>query len=98
MKITQRIQVVVFLLGLAGCGLFIALLLRYGVPEIVAAMSTAGRGGVLVVAIHSLPLLLDTLSWQVLFPAGVRPPLGSLLWMRWVSEAINTLLPTAQLG
>jgi len=34
----------------------------------------------------------------MLFRAGESPVFGRLLWARWISEAINALLPVAQVG
>ena len=54
--------------------------------------------GLLVVAIfHLAPLLIDSLAWQRLFPEQ-PPSFFTLLWIRWIGESINDLLPVAQIG
>ncbi len=43
-------------------------------------------------------MALANLSWRELLPRESRPGALALLWIRWVRESINTLLPVAQLG
>lgn len=45
-----------------------------------------------------VPIGLNAVSWQVLFPLEWRLPLRSMLRFRWIGEAINGLLPAAQVG
>ncbi len=66
-------------------------------------LGVLARAGVLgtlaVLAIHLPQMLCSTLGWQaVAAPAGSRPPLRTLLWLRWIREAVNNLLPLAQVG
>lgn len=49
-------------------------------------------------AYRVVTLVLNTRSWQLLLPPGERPPFLTLLRLRWIGEAINTLLPVAQVG
>jgi putative membrane protein len=70
----------------AGLALALWLLHSYGTARIVAVLARAG-------------VLCSTLGWQaVAAPAGSRPPLRTLLWLRWIREAVNNLLPLAQVG
>jgi putative membrane protein len=43
-------------------------------------------------------LALHTGSWRLLIPPGARPRFRRLLRLRWIGEAINSLLPMAQVG
>lgn len=43
-------------------------------------------------------MAMANLSWRELLPRENRPGTLALLWIRWVRESINTLLPVAQLG
>lgn len=88
----------VFLFWAAGLALFIALISYQGAAEVAKALSAAGWGLVLVVAYRLVPMLTDTISWQTLLPKVQRRPFRELYWMRWIGDAINTLLPVAQVG
>jgi uncharacterized membrane protein YbhN (UPF0104 family) len=47
---------------------------------------------------RAVTLALYARSWQVLLPADGRPRFLALLRLRWIGEAINALLPAAQVG
>jgi putative membrane protein len=99
MKAPVKIQIIVWLLGLAGAALFTVLLLRQGLPQVGAAFAAAGWAIAAVVLYHfAVPLFLDTLAWWVLFPKSDRLPLRKLLWMRWIGESVSTLVPSAAVG
>jgi putative membrane protein len=99
MKAPGKIQIIVWLLGLAGAALFTVLLLRQGLPQVGAAFAAAGWAIGAVVLYHfAVPLFLDTLAWGVLFPKSDRLPLRKLLWMRWIGESVSTLVPSAAVG
>jgi len=98
MKSQSRFKLTVYLLGLAGMAFFIALLVREGITDVFAVVAAAGWGLVAATTFHVIPEILDTAEWRVLFPAGRRPRLRDLAWMRWIGESINNLVPAAQVG
>src|SRR2546429_803895 len=99
MKAPGKIQITVWLLGLAGAALFTILLIRQGGPRVGAAFASAGWPIAAVVAYHfEVPVFLDALAWWVLFPKSDRLPLRKLLWMRWIGESVSTLVPSAAVG
>ncbi|PYJ43642.1 MAG: TIGR00374 family protein [Verrucomicrobia bacterium] len=98
MKTPRKLRLTAYFLGLVGAALFTALLVRQGVMSVGAAVATAGWGIAAVAAFHLLPILLDALAWQVLFPPGDRPRWQSLFWMRWIGESISNLVPSATVG
>ena len=99
MKAPGKIQIIVWLLGLAGAALFTVLLLRQGLPQVGAAFAAAGWAIAAVVLYHfAVTLFLDTLAWWALFPKSDRLPLRKLLWMRWIGESVSTLVPSAAVG
>jgi putative membrane protein len=57
-----------------------------------------GWQAILVVVAHLPVTLLATIGWQVLLPPDRRPPLTFLLRVRLIKEAVNALLPVAQVG
>ncbi len=99
MRAPGKIQITVWLLGLAGAALFTVLLLHQGLPQVGAAFAAAGWAIAAVVAYHfAVPVFLDALAWWVLFPKSERLPLVKLLWMRWIGESVSTLVPSAAVG
>ena len=99
MKVPGKLQMTVWLLGIAGAALFIAIILHQNLSKVGEAFATAGWAIVAVVVYHLVvPVFLDTLAWWVLFPRSDRLPLRKLLWMRWIGESVSTLVPSAAVG
>jgi putative membrane protein len=99
MKLPSRVRLTFYLLAFAGAGLFTALLIREGAPQVGKAIATAGWAILGVIAYHlCVPVFLDALAWWVLFPKNDRPPLRNIFWMRWIGESVSTLVPSAAVG
>src|SRR5438876_9565829 len=99
MKTPGKIQITVWLLGLAGAALFTILLIRQGAPQVGAAFASARWAIAAVVIYHfAVPVFLDATAWWVLFPKSDRVPLRKLIWMRWIGESVSTLVPSAAVG
>ena len=47
---------------------------------------------------HIVPLSFSALSWRALIVAARRPAVATVLWIRWIRESINALLPVAGVG
>jgi putative membrane protein len=47
---------------------------------------------------HLVPLTFSALSWRELLPAAGRPDTFTIIWIRWIRESINSLLPVAGIG
>jgi len=47
---------------------------------------------------HLLPLTFSALSWRELFSPASRSRPFTAVWIRWIREAINALLPVASIG
>jgi putative membrane protein len=86
------------LLGLGGLALATFLILRHGWGEVLGVLATAGIGLVWASLFHIVPMLLNARAWQVLVPSRSRPSLAFFLWIVWVREAVNGLLPVARIG
>jgi putative membrane protein len=80
----------------AGVLLFIGVLASQGLPAIVATLSLAGWGLLLVALFHLLPLILDAVAIRVLF-SGYGSMRDALL-ARWAGESANSLMPAGQIG
>src|SRR5437763_9628627 len=99
MKLPSRVRLTFYLLAFAGAGLFTLLLIREGAPQIGRAFAAA-RWAILAVVLYHfcVPIFLDALAWWVLFPRNERPRLRQTFWMRWIGEAVSTLVPSAAVG
>ena len=82
-----------------GVLLFIGVLASQGLPAILATLSVAGWGLLLVALFHVLPLVLDAVAIRVLFRAGeTAGALRDALLTRWAGESANSLMPGGQIG
>lgn len=95
--------------GLTGLGLIAWLFSSYGFIRVLGALAHAGAWGlVAVVAFHLSQMLFSALGWETIAhmkpvlsgsPASSsRPGLKDYLVLRWIREAVNNLLPLAQIG
>jgi putative membrane protein len=75
----------------------IALVAWFGVRTVGAEVLRAGWAIPLTTALLFLELWLSALAWRQVVGAE-RPRLGRWWRIRWIREAVNSLLPTAQLG
>ena len=81
-----------------GLLLVVFLLVDSGAAEVAHAMIAVGWGLVPIALFHLLPLCLSALSWRELLPGSSRPDIVSAVWIRWIRESINSLLPVASVG
>ena len=51
-----------------------------------------------VVLWQTVPILLDSLSWQALLNGPDRPGLGAVARARWIRQSVNQLLPVFSIG
>jgi putative membrane protein len=91
-------KVALYALWLAGIALFLGLIAYHGAGELIAAIAVVGPGLVWIVAYRLVPMLADTLGWRALLPRPHQRPLLQMLRLRWIGDAVNTLLPVAQVG
>jgi putative membrane protein len=98
LKTPRKVQFTVYLLGLAGAALFTILLIHQGAPDIVRALAAVGWWLAVIAIFHLIPMLLDGLTWWMLFPRLDRVRYRTVFWMRWIGESISNLLPAAQVG
>jgi putative membrane protein len=61
-------------------------------------MLVIGWGLAAVALFHLVPMMLANLSWREMLPRASRPGASALLWIRWIRESVNNLLPVAQVG
>jgi glycosyltransferase 2 family protein len=74
------------------------LLVVHNAAAVFRAFAAVGWGLAAVVFVRAAIVALNGTAWNVLL-AGVAPaPLGACLLVRWIREAINSLLPVANIG
>jgi putative membrane protein len=84
---------IAFVVGLL---VVVALVLREGVQSIASLLAQAGWGLLLLVPLHLPPLLLDVMGWRVLILGRTR--VATLFLIACIREAVNRLLPVANIG
>jgi putative membrane protein len=86
--------------GIFGLGLAAWLLESYGIERIFDLIGHAGWLGILaVVAFHLIQILFSALGWRAIAgPTVPRPGLATYYGLRAIREAVNNLLPVAQIG
>ncbi len=91
----KRVTWIAFLAGLAA---FVLLVGYHGLGEVAAALAVAGWGLPLIAAAHIVPMGAEALGWRYLIDPAHRPGFRTMLWGRWIGEAVDNLLPVAQVG
>jgi putative membrane protein len=90
----KRVAVIATLLGLL---LLIGLVIHEGVDDVAAVIGAAGFALLWLVPLHVVPLVFDARGWQTLLDRR-RASLSYLTWIAAVREAVNRLLPAANIG
>jgi putative membrane protein len=78
--------------------LAIYLIVDSGAAQVAHAMATIGWWLIPITLYHGVPLAFSAFSWRELLPAASRPNPPAILWIRWIRESINSLLPVAGIG
>jgi putative membrane protein len=81
-----------------GVGLLAIMLATHGAGAVRELVAQVGWQVVIVILAHLPVTFLATVSWEVLLPPDRRPPLSFLFRVRFIKEAVNALLPVAQVG
>ncbi|QEX21579.1 hypothetical protein FRZ61_15080 [Hypericibacter adhaerens] len=87
------------LIGTAvGLGLIVFIFASHDFGAVLDAASLAGAGFLVLVLWRAVPLLAAAVAWRLLIPPPERPGLMGLWLARWIGEAVNSMLPVAQIG
>lgn len=81
-----------------GIALLAALLAANDASAVARAVAHAGWRALAVVAAHLPVIFAAAVGWVVLLHPRQRPSLAEAFRLRWVKEAVNGLLPVAQVG
>jgi putative membrane protein len=83
---------------LIGLALAIGLIVMSGAREIGQAILAAGWGIVAVIALHVPQMICSGQAWRSVVLSPAVPPPPAFLGLRLIREAVNALLPVAQIG
>jgi putative membrane protein len=75
-----------------------ALIAYQGLGSVVSVLAVAGFGLTWVALFHLVPMLFSALAWHALVADAHAAPTVQYFWARWIREAVNALLPVAQVG
>jgi putative membrane protein len=81
-----------------GFSLVVYLIIDSGAAQVAHAMLVVGWWLIPITLFHVIPLVFSALSWRELIPAASRPDAFTAVWIRWIRESINSLLPVASVG
>jgi putative membrane protein len=82
----------------AGIAVFIGLIMWSGLSEIGSTVLSVGWGMLFVVLTRVATVSVAGAGWWMLFPARGRVRLWLAIFLRFVREAVNSLLPLTQVG
>jgi len=84
----------------AGAGLLLALvlILSQGAASVFAAVASVGAGALWIILVRCWQIAGAGGAWWMLLPDAGGELFKACLALRWVREAVNTLLPVAQIG
>jgi putative membrane protein len=84
----------------AGLGfvLVIAIIAYQGFGAVAQVFAAVGFGVAAVVMLRAVELTGAGTGWWIVFPPAARCPLYACVWVRFIRESINALLPAAQIG
>src|SRR3974377_794932 len=81
-----------------GLALAVAIIAYQGFGAGAQAFAAVGFGLAIVVMLRAVELSGAGLGWWIVFPPAARCPLHACVRVRFIREAINALLPVAQVG
>lgn len=91
----KRLAVILGLLGLAAAT---SLVVYQGAGSVIAIFASAGWGILGIAVFHAVPMVANARAWQALLPGVRQPPFGFFVWMVWVREGVNAMLPVLRIG
>lgn len=83
-----------WLIPAAGLGLLLALCWQIGPARIAALLWSAGLKVFVLAGLYAVHECVRAVAVRYCLPAGIRPSLPQLLWIRFVGEAVRTLTHT----
>jgi len=93
--IIKRTGVMAWFIGIAA---LIGLTVWSGADLVGQALASVGWGILLVVMVRAVTIAVAGAGSWLLFPPSTRPPLQTCVFLRFIREAANVLLPLTQIG
>jgi putative membrane protein len=94
----QIVPISLIITAFFGFLLVVYLIVASGAAQVAHAMAVIGWWLLPITLYHLVPLSFSALSWRELLPDSSRPDALNLIWIRWIRESINSLLPVAGVG
>lgn len=97
----MKTKLLAIIAGLLGLGLAVWLIVYEGVNSILAVLEASGWSILWLIPLHLVPIAVDTRGWQALlgpFDPRRRVTFPFLVWVASVREAVDRLLPVANVG
>jgi putative membrane protein len=97
----MKAKLLLLVTGLLGLALAVWFIVHEGVGDILAVLVMSGWPLLWLIPLHLLPIAADARGWQALlrpFDPGRRATFGFLTWIASVREAVDRLLPVANVG
>ena len=85
-------------LGLLGLAAASGLVIYEGAEEVFTTFASVGWGLLAIAGFHAAPMIANARAWRVLLPGARQPRFGFFVWMVWVREAVNAMLPVFRVG
>ncbi|HYC14759.1 MAG TPA: lysylphosphatidylglycerol synthase domain-containing protein [Stellaceae bacterium] len=85
-------------LGLLGLAAASGLVIYEGAGEVLATFASVGWGLPAIALFHVAPMAANARAWRVLLPGARQPRFGFFLWIVWVREGVNAMLPVFRVG
>src|SRR5262249_11918631 len=95
---SQIIPTSLIIAAVLGFLLVVYLIIDSGAAQVAHAMLVVGWWLIPITLFHLFPLVFSALSWRELLPSASRPDATAIIWIRWIRESINSLLPVAGVG
>jgi putative membrane protein len=95
---SRAISASLIMAGFIGLLLVVYLIIENGAAEVAHAMLVIGWWLIPISLFHLVPLIFSALSWRELLWGASRPGAVTVIWIRWIRESINSLLPVASIG
>jgi putative membrane protein len=97
----MKVKLYASIAGLLGLGLAIWLVVHAGAHDILTVLEATGWSVLWLIPLHAIPVAVDARGWQALlrpFDPERRATFPFLAWIASVREAVDRLLPVANVG
>jgi putative membrane protein len=84
--------------ALAGLLLSLGLIWSNNPGAVFGLMRAASAGLLLAALAHVLPMIANACDWRTLLRGARRPTLAAMLYLVWIRESVNSMLPVARIG